>query len=178
MTLALAAAKHGTMKTQADFTIRAVETPDDIDAVKRLIMGYVDWLGLDLSYQNYDEELAAIPGGVYDAPAGALLIAVDAHGDHLGCIGLKAFGKDGACEMKRLFVAPEGRGRGVGQALIAAIVGAAERIGYREMLLDTLPTMEGAIRLYEAAGFRQVPAYYETPIEETLFFAKNLVESA
>jgi ribosomal protein S18 acetylase RimI-like enzyme len=77
--------------------------------------------------------------------------------------------------MKRLFVSTEARGVGLGKALIVAIIGEAQRIGYREMRLDTLPTMAEAISLYEQAGFRPIAPYYQTPIECTLFFARRLV---
>jgi ribosomal protein S18 acetylase RimI-like enzyme len=76
--------------------------------------------------------------------------------------------------MKRLYVLPEGRGRGVGAALVAAVLDAARQAGYHDMLLDTLPTMTGAIKLYQAAGFVEVSAYYDTPIAETVFFRKVL----
>jgi ribosomal protein S18 acetylase RimI-like enzyme len=78
--------------------------------------------------------------------------------------------------MKRLYVSPEARGLGLGKALIVAIIGEAERIGYGEMRLDTLPTMAEAISLYEQAGFKPIEPYYQTPIEGTLFFARRLVQ--
>ena len=80
--------------------------------------------------------------------------------------------------MKRLYVSPEARGLGLGKALIVAIIGEAERIGYREMRLDTLPTMAEAISLYQQAGFRPIERYYQTPIEGTLFFARRLLPNA
>ncbi|MGX1496379.1 ribosomal protein S18 acetylase RimI-like enzyme [Labrenzia sp. MBR-25] len=154
-------------------SIVSVETEEDLAHVRRLFRAYVDWLGIDLSYQGFEEELAGLPGK-YAPPVGALFLAKDGAGTVLGCVGLRAFGEDGACEMKRLYVLPEGRGQGVGGALVEAVVKAAEAAGYQEMLLDTLPSMTGAIKLYKAAGFEDIDAYYETPITETVFFRKQL----
>lgn len=157
-----------------DFQIVPVAGARDLDKIRTLFRAYVDWLGIDLGYQGFEEELAGLPGK-YTPPAGALFLARARSGTALGCVGLRRFGDDGSCEMKRLYVSPEGRGRGVGAALVAEVIAAARRAGYRDMLLDTLPTMTGALRLYDAAGFRQIPAYYDTPIEETVFLCKDLV---
>ncbi|WP_417711461.1 GNAT family N-acetyltransferase [Roseibium aggregatum] len=154
-------------------SIVSVETEEDLAHVRRLFRAYVDWLGIDLSYQGFEEELEGLPGK-YAPPVGALFLAKDGAGTVLGCVGLRAFGEGGACEMKRLYVLPEGRGQGVGGALVEAVVKAAEAAGYQEMLLDTLPGMTGAIKLYKAAGFEDIDAYYETPITETVFFRKQL----
>jgi ribosomal protein S18 acetylase RimI-like enzyme len=98
------------------------------------------------------------------------LLARDGGGAAIGCAGLRPLPDEGCCEMKRLYVAPEGRGLGLGRALAEAVVDEARRIGYREMLLDTLPSLTTAIGLYERMGFQQIPAYYDTPIAGTLFF--------
>ncbi len=161
------------MTHSQDFTISSAETAADLAAIKSLFRAYVDWLGIDLSYQGFEGELAGLPGK-YAPPAGALFLARAADGEVLGCVGLRSFGDGGACEMKRLYVLPAGRGKGVGAALVEHVVNTAAKAGYREMLLDTLPTMTGAIRLYKAAGFAEIPAYYETPIRETLFFRNVL----
>ncbi|MBG6202970.1 ribosomal protein S18 acetylase RimI-like enzyme [Labrenzia sp. EL_13] len=154
-------------------TITSVETGPDLEAVKVLFRAYVDWLDIDLSYQGFEEELAGMPGK-YAPPKGALFVAKDSGGNILGCVGLRAFDEDGRCEMKRLYVLPAGRGKGVGATLVSQILETAVEAGYREMLLDTLPTMTGAIKLYKAAGFEEIPAYYKTPIRETVFFRKAL----
>lgn len=154
-------------------SVSPVETVEDLEAVKALFRAYVDWLGIDLSYQGFEEELAGMPGK-YSPPKGALFVAKDADAGILGCVGLRAFDEDGRCEMKRLYVLPEARGKKAGAALVARVIEAAVAVGYREMLLDTLPTMTGAIKLYRAAGFEEIAAYYETPIRETVFFRKIL----
>ena len=161
------------MESNSHIFVAPVETPEELETVKTLFRAYVDWLGIDLSYQGFEEELAAMPGK-YVPPRGALFVAKEPDGTILGCVGLRAFDDQGRCEMKRLYVLPEGRGKKAGSALVERVIEAAVAAGYAEMLLDTLPTMTGAIKLYRAAGFEEVPAYYETPIRETVFFRKVL----
>lgn len=161
------------MTSNYRISISPVETGPDLEAVKTLFRAYVDWLDIDLSYQGFEEELAGMPGK-YAPPNGALFVAKDQDGKVLGCVGLRAFGDNGSCEMKRLYVLPDGRGMGVGAALVFRVLETASHVGYREMLLDTLPTMTGAVKLYKAAGFEEISAYYETPIRETVFFRKTL----
>jgi len=161
------------MDPSIPFAVIAAESEADLEPIRTLFRRYVDWLGIDLSYQGFEEELAGLPGK-YAPPKGALFLARDADGTVLGCVGLRPFGSEGACEMKRLYVLPEGRGRGVGAALVAIVLDAARQAGYSQMLLDTLPSMTGAIKLYKAAGFEEISAYYDTPIAETVFFRKLL----
>jgi ribosomal protein S18 acetylase RimI-like enzyme len=154
---------------EAPFHIAPVRSLDDLTATMALFEAYAASLGINLSYQNFVEEMAAMPGK-YAPPAGELLLARGDNGTPLGCVGLRPLSADGCCEMKRLYVTPEGRGLGLGKALAEAIVAQSQRIGYREMLLDTLPSLTVAIGLYEKMGFQQIPAYYDTPIAGTLFF--------
>lgn len=149
------------------FEIRPAVSADDLAEVARLFNAYAASLEIDLGYQDFTGELAGLPGK-YAAPAGALLLARDEAGEAIGCVGLRSLG-DGVCEMKRLFVAPEGRGLGLGRALMNAVAEEARRLGYREMRLDTLPTMAAAQSLYRQAGFEPVPPYYDTPVEGTVF---------
>jgi ribosomal protein S18 acetylase RimI-like enzyme len=134
---------------------------------------YAASLDVDLAYQNFAAEMAAMPGS-YSPPAGELLLARAPDGAPLGCVGLRPIAPEGCCEMKRLYVSPRARRTGLGRALMMAIIGAAERIGYREMRLDTLPTMAQAIALYRAAGFEPIAPYYSTPVAGTLFLARTL----
>src|SRR5260370_30868145 len=101
--------------------------------------------------------------GKYAPPAGELLLARYPNGAPGGCVGLRPIDPQGCCEMKRLYVSPEGRGFGLGERLVDAVVKEAKRIGYREMRLDTLPSMTGAIALYRKFGFEPLEPYYETP---------------
>jgi ribosomal protein S18 acetylase RimI-like enzyme len=157
----------------APFTIEPVRSTADLAATTRLFNAYATSLGIDLGYQDFAAELAGLPGK-YAPPAGKLLLARDNYGKALGCIGLRPIEPDGICEMKRLYVAPRGRGLGLGRALVDAIVAEAIRIGYREMRLDTLPSMAEAIALYRKAGFLPIAPYYETPVAGTLFLARAL----
>jgi ribosomal protein S18 acetylase RimI-like enzyme len=155
------------------FKITSIQSSEDLEAVKALFRAYVDWLDIDLSYQGFEEELAGMPGK-YAPPQGALYLAKGRNGNVLGCVGLRPFDEEGTCEMKRLYVSPKARGLGVGAALVDCVLRAAQDAGYGVMLLDTLPTMTGAIKLYKSAGFEETGAYYETPIGETVFFRKFL----
>jgi ribosomal protein S18 acetylase RimI-like enzyme len=159
----------------APFRITPVRSSADVDVTAGLFKAYAASIGIDLSYQDFAGELAALPGK-YSPPDGELLLARAIHGEPLGCVGLRPIGPEGCCEMKRLYVAPGARGLGLGRALIDAVIGAARRIGYREMRLDTLPTMTAAIALYRKAGFAPIDPYYDTPIASTYFFAKPLMD--
>jgi ribosomal protein S18 acetylase RimI-like enzyme len=154
-------------------TIAPARTPADLAIVAGLFRAYADSLSVDLAYQDFAAELAGLPGK-YAPPAGALLLARDAAGVALGCIALRPLDPPAVCEMKRLFVAPAGRGLGLGRALVEAALAAARTAGYREMRLDTLPDMTAAIALYRQTGFRPVPAYYDTPVASTLFLGRSL----
>jgi ribosomal protein S18 acetylase RimI-like enzyme len=155
------------------FRITQVRSATDLDATVRLFNAYASSLGIDLSYQDFPAEVASLPGK-YAPPLSELLIARDAERAPLGCVALRPMAPEGCCEMKRLYVSPRGRGLGLGRALVEAIVGAAVRIGYREMRLDTLPTMTEAIALYRSAGFGPTEPYYDTPVAGTIFLRRSL----
>ena len=147
-----------------------------------MLTEYVRWIGLDLAFQEIDEELAGLPGD-YAPPRGALLVATpgdlstvarSAKADSLvGMIGLRPIDNQ-ICEMKRLFVRPEARGRGLARQLIDNILTEARRLKYEEIRLDTLPMMGDAQKLYVAMGFADIDAYYDTPIAGTRFMALRL----
>ena len=145
----------------------------DLNAVIQLFKAYAASLNINLSYQDFEMELATLPGK-YAPPEGALLLAQNLKDEPIGCVALRPLTIEGCCEMKRLYVSPKARGLGLGQALITAILYEASKLGYTEMRLDTLPSMAQAISLYEKAGFFPIEPYYETPIAGTLFFAKTL----
>jgi GNAT superfamily N-acetyltransferase len=157
----------------AAFSIDPVRAAEDVAAAAHLFEAYQASLGIDLAYQDFAAELAGLPGK-YTPPAGALLLARGADRTVLGCVALRPLTTEGRCEMKRLYVVPAGRGIGLGKALVNAIVGEARRIGYREMRLDTLPTMASALGLYRRAGFVPTEPYYDTPVEGTIFLALAL----
>ncbi len=159
---------------QAAFAITAVRSATDLADTIALFTTYANSLGIDLAYQGFADEMAAMPGK-YAPPAGELLLARRADGEAIGCVGLRPLDPTGCCEMKRLYVSPRARGLGLGRALVDAVVAEAQRIGYREIRLDTLPTMDEAIGLYGKLGFETIAPYYVTPIEGTRFMAKRLV---
>ena len=149
-----------------------VESEDQINTARQLFEEYAAGIGISLCFQNFDQELANLPGK-YSPPSGRLLLAyLD---DVLaGCIALRAVDKS-RCEMKRLFVRPGFRGTGLGRVLVDAIINEARSIGYQSMCLDTLPgRMDSAIALYKKIGFQEIAPYYENPVENAKFMELKL----
>jgi ribosomal protein S18 acetylase RimI-like enzyme len=155
------------------FRIDRCQSSADVEAVLGLFRAYAASLSVDLCFQNFEAELAGLPGA-YAPLKGALLLARGAAGESLGCVALRPTAEPSVCEMKRLYVAPEGRGTGLGRALAEAIMTEARLLGYAEIRLDTLPEMADAIGLYGRLGFRPIAPYYDTPVAGTHFLAKTL----
>jgi putative acetyltransferase len=133
---------------------------------RRLVAEYAATLGVDLHFQDFAAELGNFERE-YAASAGAFLLARDA-GPAVGCVGLRRFDDDRG-EIKRLYVVPAARGRGVGAALVDGIVAAGRRLGYPRLVLDTLPSMRAAQELYRRLGFRPVAPYRFNPVPGTVF---------
>ena len=144
---------------------------DDIEAVRTLFREYRQFLGVDLCFQGFEEELAALPG-CYAPPRGRLLLARDG-ALAAGCVALRPL-EDGACEMKRLFVRRAYRGRGLGRLLAARIVSEATVSGYAVIRLDTLETLDDAMHLYTSLGFRRCPPYYANPLPGAVYWERAL----
>ena len=146
-------------------TLLTPDTPARIEDTRAIFREYAGQLGVDLCFQGFEEELAALPGQ-YAAPAGVLLLAcVD--GQVAGCGGVRPLPEvdyADACEMKRLYVRPAFRRFGLGRLLAQALMDRASQAGYSTMLLDTLDDMEAARGLYASLGFEEVPPYYFNPI--------------
>jgi ribosomal protein S18 acetylase RimI-like enzyme len=151
--------------------IRQAVTPRHIALSRTLFREYAAWLGIDLSFQGFAAEVDGLPG-LYVPPRGRLLLALTG-GEAAGCVALRLL-REEVCEMKRLFVRSGFRGQGIGRRLAERMVEEARAIGYSTMRLDTLPSMPAAIRLYEALGFARCPAYYETPLPDTIFMELKL----
>ena len=140
---------------------------EDIQNARELFREYEAWIGISLCFQNFENEVASLPGD-YQPPNGRLLLAIEAE-ELAGCIALRKLSLD-TCEMKRLFVRPEARGQGLGRKLVEEIIGEARDIGYQRMRLDTLPgRMDTAIALYRSVGFREIPPYYDNPVPGATF---------
>ncbi|MCB1868295.1 MAG: carbonate dehydratase [Gammaproteobacteria bacterium] len=144
---------------------------EELEQVRQFFRNYAAWLGVDLCFQNFDEEMASLPGA-YSAPGGRLFLA-ELDGKPAGCVGIREF-SNGVCEMKRLYVEPSMRTHGIGRKLALSAIGAAREIGYKRILLDTLPAMRIAVKLYRELGFQEAPAYYLTPLEGTIFLSLDL----
>jgi ribosomal protein S18 acetylase RimI-like enzyme len=140
-------------------------------AVRELFREYAAELGISLCFQNFEAELAGLPGA-YAPPSGQLLVA-DADGAFAGCIALRPHAP-GVGEMKRLFVRPAFRHRGVGRALLERVMAEALAAGYREVVFDTLPVMTAALRLYQSFGFVETAPYGGNPVPGALYFRKTL----
>jgi len=158
--------------------IRPARIPDDLPEVRALLREYADSLGVDLSFQSFDAEMAGLPGD-YAPPAGRLLILerdVPEENTVAGCVALRRL-EDEVCEMKRLWVRPAHQGHGLGRALAMAIIDEARRAGYARMRLDTLPSMTRAIALYPLLGFRPIAPYRPNPVAGSLFLELVLTEA-
>ncbi|MFX1250277.1 MAG: GNAT family N-acetyltransferase [Promethearchaeota archaeon] len=156
--------------------VRLVEvvTEEQLNQVRRLFKEYTESLGFDLDFQDYEKELAELPGE-YSPPDGQLLLAIEGK-RIIGCVALRKF-SDKICEMKRLYVQPEFRGRGIGKCLAEAIITEARNIGYTSIQLDTVPWMKEAITLYKSLGFKEIPPYRYNPIEGALYLELILKEA-
>jgi putative acetyltransferase len=152
-------------------TIRPANGTSDIATVASLFRAYQIGLGVSLCFQDFDAELANLPGE-YAEPTGCILLAERA-GRALGAVALRPIDRDTG-EMKRLYVRDDARGLGLGRKLGAGIMQAARERGYRRMRLDTLPKLTAAIALYGQLGFRAIPPYNDNPLPGVLFFEAEL----
>jgi len=145
---------------------------DDLQAVRALLREYERSLGVDLGFQGFAEELERLPGEFRPEARGALLVAAGGSG-LAGCVALRAWSQRD-CELKRLYVVPAARGSGLGRRLAEAALERAHDLGYARVLLDTLPSMHAARRLYRSLGFVATQPYRENPVPGTAFLALDL----
>lgn len=148
-----------------------VTSRSEIAQARELILQYADELNVDLWFQYFQAEVDSLPGA-YAPPDGLLLLCL-CEGGAAGCVALCRL-DERTCEMKRLFVRPQFRRRGLGRALAEAVIAAASEIGYRRMVLDTLARLAPAMALYESLGFGPIEPYYHNPIEDAVFLGRTL----
>jgi ribosomal protein S18 acetylase RimI-like enzyme len=142
--------------------------PPDLDLVRTLFREYQSWLGIDLCFQGFEDELATLPGR-YAPPAGRIWIARVGI-DPVGCVAVRPMAEpEATCEMKRLWVRERYRGIGAGRLLAASTVAFMALAGYRRMRLDTLRSMTAARKLYDEMGFAEIAPYYDNPHDEVVY---------
>lgn len=146
--------------------------PADLPRIRQLVREYVEWIALDLAFQEIDAEIEGLPGE-YSPPRGVLLVACPDDGEPVAMIALRPLDETTG-EMKRLYVSPPARGQGLARALILRLLDEARALGYQEVRLDTLPMMGDAQALYATLGFVDIPPYYDTPIAGTRFMGRKL----
>lgn len=148
------------------------QSSEEISGARELFEEYGSWVEISLCFQNFDHELASLPGD-YAPPHGCLFLAREA-AELAGCVALRSLGA-GTAEMKRLFVRPAFRGRGLGRVLTEKCIEAARLLGYERLVLDTLPDkMDRAIAMYRAQGFKEIEPYYHNPVEGATFMELRL----
>jgi GNAT superfamily N-acetyltransferase len=153
--------------------LRPAVSSSDYAAARGLIREYAEWLDEDFCTHRFDEEMEGIEA-MYGPPTGLLLLAFE--GDEpIGCIGYRTL-EPGVCEMKRLYVVPGFRGKGIGRDLVLKLIDEAASAGFREMRLDTIPKLATALALYRKLGFAEIPPYYHNPIPDVTFMSLDLTQ--
>jgi len=151
--------------------IISAQEQDHYQKARELFTQYADSLDFDLEFQGFSRELAILPGD-YAPPEGCILLAQDS-GHFVGCVALRPL-EDKICEMKRLYVRPGYRGRGIGRTLACSVIDRAREIGYEKMRLDTVVTMNEARTLYYSLEFRNIKAYRYSPLNEPSYMELDL----
>jgi ribosomal protein S18 acetylase RimI-like enzyme len=169
--------------TMGSETIRPVRSTRDVERARALFVEYAAWLKVDLCFQDFERELAMLPGA-YAPPLGRLLLAGSAD-DAFGCIALRPLAAShssgterAAGEVKRLYVQPARRGEGWGERLAQELLREAQAAGYGELKLDTLAWMSEARALYARLGFRQCAPYYDNPLDGAVYMSLTLAHAA
>jgi putative acetyltransferase len=154
------------------FSFSQASSPGQIAQARELFLEYEQSLGFSLCFQNFDKELAGLPGE-YAPPQGRLLLA-ESQGQLAGCVALHELEQD-ICEMKRLYLRPQFRGKGLGRILAERIIAEASGIGYRRMRLDTVePVMKDAVAMYRRLGFKDIEPYCRNPVAGAMYMELQL----
>lgn len=162
--------------TAPDIHLRVADSAEELSSIRDLFLEYQAYLGIDLCFQGFSQELDTLPGD-YAEPAGVLILAT-IDGMPAGCCAFRPLVSSdhlNACEMKRLFVRPAHRGVGLGRLLVEQVMARASLAGYSNMLLDTLSDMEAARALYQEVGFVEVAPYYHNPLPGAHYLMADLV---
>ena len=144
-----------------------VNTDEEYMNAARLFKEYAAWLNIDLSFQNFEEELLELKT-MYSAPAGGIILAKATH-QFVASVAIRKIDNDTA-ELKRMFVQPAFQGKGIGKDLLRQAIEMAKTANYRRIKLDTLNYMLPAINLYKQNGFYEIPAYYNNPNKTAVYF--------
>ena len=155
-----------------NLSIRDARGAEDMNAVRELFVEFQKAINVDLCFQGFEDEVQNLPGA-YAPPAGGLFL-VENDGEFAAVVGVRPI-EEGKAEMKRLYVRPGWRGRGLGRRLAETAIKAAAEAGYRTICLDTLDFMDEARALYRSMGFREIPAYYENPLDGVVYMELTLV---
>jgi putative acetyltransferase len=162
--------------TTPGFALSQAESPAQIAQVRELFLEYAKSLGFSLCFQSFDQELAGLPGD-YSPPDGRLLLA-EYEGQLAGCVALHKISAD-ICEMKRLYLRPAFRGKGLGRILAERILRDARELGYQRLRLDTVePVMKDAVAMYRRLGFKEIEPYRANPMAGTLYMELDLTGNA
>jgi putative acetyltransferase len=154
------------------FSVTQAESPDQVAQARELFLEYAESLGFSLCFQNFDKELARLPGD-YAPPEGRLLLA-ECEGELAACVALHKL-EPGICEMKRLYLRPQFRGKGLGRALADRVIAEARQIGYERMRLDTVePVMKDAVAMYRKLGFKEIAPYRPNPMAGAMYMELEL----
>lgn len=144
---------------------------EELEEVKKIFIEYAAFLQVDLCFQDFEKELQTLHQ-VYLPPLGCIILAKEDN-QVLGCIALKPIG-EGVCEMKRLYVRPAARGKGLGNQLVEELIDFAQKVGYKTMKLDTISSLKEAIKLYRSKGFVETNAYVYNPLSDVYYFQLTL----
>ena len=158
-------------ETTAAVAVIRTARPDEMDILRQLFREYEAWLQVDLCFQGFEQELAALPGA-YAPPQGGIWLS-EQGGEIAGCVAIRPLDQ-GRCEIKRLWVREAYRGQALGRRLAETALREGKAMGYRRACLDTLGQMTAARQLYNSLGFHEIPAYYDNPLEQVLYLERDL----
>lgn len=154
--------------------IKEVDSTEEYLLAAQLFQEYARYIGVDLAFQNFEEEINDLQKQ-YFRPEGAVFIAYNSENCAVGCVGVRKQ-KESICELKRMYIKPQARGKGLGSLLVQKCIDLGIELGYSKIRLDTLSTMHAAIHVYEKAGFYEIESYRFNPFEEAKFYERELTK--